>query len=195
MGSPINAFGIYSTEKPNDTEFLSIGTESVVIPPYSAMMLKDRFYVKVMIQQGELNQKDGEDILKDVAVSLPGETNLPAGLKLLPEENRVPGTIKYVTRGYLGLSELNNIASADYKDTNGNEFRSFVMILPDKRKVDEIWNNLSGKWQKETQSGRIVLYREVPYEGFIGALMTNGMITGVSGIEKKTELFKILIGR
>jgi hypothetical protein len=193
MGSPINAFGIYSTERPDDAKLLTIGTEAVVIPPYSALMLKDRYYVKVMIQQGELNQKDGEEILKDVAASLPGTTDLPSELKILPKKEMIPGTVKYVAKGYMGLSEINNVVSADYRTTNEKEYRSFVMILPKKEQVAETWKMLAGKWQKETQKDKTVLYREVPYEGFIGVIMADGMITGVSGIKEKAELLKILL--
>jgi hypothetical protein len=193
MGTPINAFGIYSTERPDDAKLLAIGTESVVIAPYSALMLKDRFYVKVMIQQGELSQKDGEDILKDVAASLPGTTEFPSEIKILPQKELMPGTVKYVATGYMGLSEINNVVSANYRTPDGKEYRSFVMVLPKKEQVDETWKHLSGKWQTETQKDKTVLYREVPYEGFIGVIISNGMITGVSGVEEKAKMFKLLI--
>ena len=195
MGTPINAFGIYATERPDDTDLLSIGTEAVVVPPYNALMLKDSFYVKVMIEKGELDLKNGEGILRDVAAFLPGKTDFPDELKLLPEKNIVPGSIKYTTKGYMGLGELNNIVFADYKDPDGNEFRSFVLILPDKKKVDETWKDLAEKWETEIRKGRTVLFREVPYEGLIGVVMSNEMITGVSGIEKKSDLLKLLLGR
>jgi len=194
MGSPVDAFGIYSSERSDDADPLKIGTEAVVIPPYHALMLKDRFYVKVVIQQGELDLKKGEDILQDVAGFLPGMTDFPSELKLLPEKDRIPGTTKYITEGYMGLSEIKDIVYADYKNSNGGEFRSFIIVLPDKAAVDETWKNLAGKWQSETQKGREVLYREVPYEGLIGVVLENGMITGISGVEEKAELFKILFG-
>ena len=195
MGSPIDAFGIYSTERPDDTDLLRIGTEAVVVPPYHALMLKNRFYVKVMIEQGELDQKNGEGILRDIAAFIPGKTDFPDELKLLPEKNRVPGSIKYATKGYMGLSEINNLVFADYKDPDGKEFRAFVLILPDKEKADETWKNLSEKWKSETQNNRTVLYREVPYEGLIGVVKTNDRITGVSGLEKKADLLTILLGK
>lgn len=193
MGSSINAFGIYSSERSDDTNLLKIGTEAVVIPPYHALMLKNRFYVKVVIEQGELDQKKGEGILKDVEGFLKGGTDFPAELRLLPEKGEIPGTVKYITEGYLGLSEINNLLFADYKDSSSNEFRTFIMILPDKGKVDETWKRLSEKWQAESRKGKTVLYREVPYEGLIGIVKTNGMITGVSGVEEKGELLNILL--
>lgn len=193
MGSTINGFGIYSTERPDDAKLLNIGTEAVVIPPYSALMLKERFYVKVMIQQGELTEKDGEEILKDVAVSLPGTTDLPSELKMLPQKGMIPGTLKYITAGYMGLSEVSNLVSADYMATDGKEYRSFVMVIPKKEQVDETWKMLAAKWQKETLKDQTVLYREVPYEGFIGVIMADGMITGVSGVEEMVDLLAILM--
>ncbi|MBN1906431.1 MAG: hypothetical protein JW927_15170 [Deltaproteobacteria bacterium] len=193
MGSPINAFGIYSTERPDDAKLLNIGTEAVVIPPYSALMLKERFYVKVMIQQGELTEKDGEEILKDVAASLPGTTDLPSELKMLPQKDMVHGTLKYITAGYMGLSEVSNVVSADYRAPDGKVYRAFVMVIPKKEQVDETWKMLAEKWQKETLKDQTVLYREIPYEGFIGVIMADGMITGVSGVEEMVDLLAILM--
>ncbi len=193
MGTPINAFGIYSSERPDDAKLINIGTEAVVIPPYSALMLKDRFYVKVMIQQGELGQKDGEDILKDVAASLPGTTEFPSEIKILPQKDMIPGTVKYVASGYMGLSEINNVVSADYKAPDEKEYRAFVMVTGDKTKANVTWKTLEEKWQAETAKDIKILYREVPYEGFIGVIMTDGMIKGVSGVEDKARLFKLLL--
>ena len=193
MGTTINAYGIYTTERPDDAPLLKIGSEAVVIPPYHALMFKDRFYVKVMIQQGELEQKSGEEILKGVAAFLPGKIDFPIELKLLPEKNQIPGTVKYTANGYMGLSEIKNLVFADYKDPNGNEFRSFVMVLG-KGHVDNTWITLAEKWQSETQKDRTILYREVPYEGLIGVIKADDMITGASGVEEKGKLLELLIG-
>ncbi|MBN2420606.1 MAG: hypothetical protein JXL81_14550 [Deltaproteobacteria bacterium] len=193
MGSPINAFGIYSSERPDDTGLLQIGTEAAVAPPYHALMLKDRFYVKVVIQQGELDTEKGEGILRDVDIFLPGKKELPSELKILPETGIIHGTVKYITEGYMGLSEINNIVYADYKEAGGNVYRSFVMVLPDKLKTEEVWKKLAEKWEVETVKDLTVLHREVPYEGIIGVVKAGGMITGVSGVEDKSELIRILL--
>lgn len=193
MGTPINAFGIYTSERPDDISLLKIGSEAVIIPPYNALMLKDRFYVRVVIQQGELDQKKGQDILKDIDAFIPGSTDFPSELKLLPEKNRIRETMKYITDGYMGLSEIKNIVYADYKSSPKGVFRFFVMVLPDKEQVNKTWKTLAEKWQSDTQKGVKVLFREVPYEGLIGIVKTNDMITGVSGVEEKAELFRILL--
>ena len=193
MGTPINAFGIYTSERPDDISLLKIGSEAVIIPPYNALMLKDRFYVRVVIQQGELDQKKGQDILKDIDAFIPGSTDFPSELKFLPEKNRIRETMKYITDGYMGLSEIKNIVYADYKSSPKGVFRFFVMVLPDKEQVNKTWKTLAEKWQSDTQKGVKVLFREVPYEGLIGIVKTNDMITGVSGVEEKAELFRILL--
>ena len=192
MGSPINAFGIYSSERSDGTNLLKIGTEAVVLPPYHALMLKDRFYVKVVIQQGELDQKTGEGILKDVGIFLPGKSEFPPELKLLPEKERIPGTVKYITGGYMGLSEINNLVYADYRDKNGGEFRHFVLLSNGKKGLENTLESLSSKWKSHNQEGRTILFREVPYEGLIGIIMNDKMLIGVSGVENEDELFRLL---
>lgn len=192
MGSQINAFGIYTTERPSDAQLLKIGTEAVVIPPYHGLMFKNQYYVKIMIQEGELDQQTGEQILKDVDKYIPGSSDFPDELNSLSKKNQMPGSIKYVTRGYMGLSEINNLLFADYKNNNGKEYRAFVLLLPDKSQVDETLKRLSGKWGSETHEGLTILFRKVPYEGLIGVVMKNSIITGVSGVEDKNTLFGLL---
>ena len=43
MGSALNAYGIYRSERPDEVEPLAIGAQAIVSPPYQALMAKDRF--------------------------------------------------------------------------------------------------------------------------------------------------------
>ena len=66
MGNPLNAFGIYKTERGDVPDKLKIGTESVITSPMQALMLKDIYYIKVSIYEGKLDKKSGEELLNEI---------------------------------------------------------------------------------------------------------------------------------
>jgi hypothetical protein len=191
MGSPLNAFGIYTTERPAEGKRLSIGTEAVIGPSH-CLLLKDRYYIKVIMLRGLLDDESGEAVLKSIEPHMKGKSGFPPELNVLPIRERVIGSEKYVTEAYLGLSELKNVLFADYEDSKGNGYRFFgVMPTPDAT-VERVWEKLSGKWTSALFRERTVLYRDVPYEGKIGIIRRGDEILGVSGVSDETEMFKHL---
>ncbi len=187
MGSPLNAFGIYTTERPVDGKRLSIGTEAV-IEPSLCLLFKDRYYVKVMMRRGLLDNQSGEAVLKAIEAYIKGETGLPPELNILPARERISGSEKYVTEAYMGLSELNNILFADYENATGDRYRYFLVIPTPEQTAERVWKELSAKWTSARFKGHTVLYRDIPYEGRIGVIRRGHEILGVSGISNEEEL-------
>jgi len=52
---------------------------------------------------------------------------------------------------------------------------------------------LSEKWSHKSYNGKIILFREIPYEGIIGVVKENSMIKGVSGMHETDKLFELLV--
>jgi hypothetical protein len=191
MGSPLNAFGIYTTERPVEEKRLSIGTEAVIGPSH-CLLLKDRYYIKVIMLRGVLDDESGVAVLKSIESHIKGKSGFPAELNILPTRGRVSGSERYVTEAYMGLSELKNVLFADYEDSKGNGYRFFgVMPTPDAT-IDKVWEKLSGKWTSSIFRKRTVLYRDVPYEGKIGIIRRGKEILGVSGVSNETEMYAYL---
>lgn len=192
MGSPLNAFGIYTAERPVDGKRLSIGTEAV-IDPFLCLLLKDRYYVKVMPRRGLHDDQSGEAVLKDIEAYIQGETGLPPELDILPTRERISGSEKYVAEAYMGLSELNNILFADYENATGDGYRYFLVIPTPEERADKVWEKLSAKWMSARFKGHTVLHRDIPYAGRIGIIRRGNEILGVSGISDEKELYTRLV--
>ena len=191
MGSPLNAFGMYTTERPEEGKRLSIGSEAVVGPSH-CLLLKDRYYIKVIMLRGLLDDESGEAVLKSLETHIKGESGLPPELNMLPTRERISGSEKYVTESYLGLSELKNILFADYEDSKGDRYRFFRVMSTPNATVEKVWEKLSGKCTSALFRERTVLYRDVPYEGKIGIIRRGKEILGVSGVSDETEMYKHL---
>ncbi len=188
MATPLNAFGMYTTERGDDEERLSIGTEAVIVPPYYCQLLRGRFYVKVNMQRGDLDRRAGEAILRSVDTFLQDASRFPDELHLLPARDRVTGSEKYIARGYLAMGELNHVLHADYRGTEGNEYSYFLMLPSMDETIDDKWRYLSGKWTAVTEKGHAVLYRDIPYRGKVGIVRRARHIVGVSGVPEMAEM-------
>jgi hypothetical protein len=192
MGSPLNAFGIYATERPGNVKPLPIGTEAVIIPPAYCLLLKDRFYIKAQMIRGEFDDKSGMKILNSIEASVKGSSNFPLELSLLPERDKISGSENYVKEKYMGLAELNNVIFAYYAGSEGNEYRCFLVIIPQGETAEEIWGRLSNKWTAAAHREPPVLHRDIPYEGKIGITLKGDKIFGVSGVSDTDEMFRCL---
>jgi len=192
MATPLNAFGIYTTERGDDVKRLSIGTEAIVVPPYYCQLLKDRFYVKVNLHRGVLDNKAGKAILRSIDSFVEGVSSFPDEFNLLPARDKITGTEKYIAQGYMGMGELNNIFFADYRDIKGNEYRYFLMLPSTDETIDDKWKNLTGKWVSVTAKGHAILYRDIPYSGKIGIARKGKRIIGISDVSEMDEILKRL---
>jgi hypothetical protein len=184
----LNAFGIYTTERPEEGERLSIGTEAVLGPSHY-LLLKDRYYIKIIMLRGLLDDESGKAILKSIESDIKGESGMPPELNMLPIRERISGSEKYAADAYMGLGELKNVLFADYEDSNGDGYRFFNVIPTPDATVEKVWENLSGKWVSTQFKKHTVLHRDVPYAGKIGVVRKGNEILGVAGVSDEKEMF------
>jgi len=192
MKTPLNAFGIYSVQRPDARKKLPIGAEAVVTPPYQCLLLKNRFYVIVDAYQGEINEATGENLLKGLAEVLPGPDGLPDELELLPSRGKVTGSEGFAREGFLGLSDLKNCVHSRYIDSKGREYPVFVMIPGRDESTGSIWEKLAAGWKPLEGRQHPVLFRKIPYRGLAGITLTDRGIFGVSGAADENALLEEL---
>jgi len=192
MGSPLDAYGIFETEKPAEAkELADVGTAALLQPPYRGLLIKDRFYVKVEAGGGDIGTEALAEALRGVAEGLPGINGLPAELALLPAEGRVAGTLAFAGSDYLGLEDLKACLHAQYQDAEGEDYGLFVM-----KPSSTFLKNEAGKWATFAHGEHQVFSREIPYRGMIVLMGNREQLIGVSGfneIERATVLLENLM--
>jgi hypothetical protein len=189
MGTALNAYGIYRTELPDATDPLAIGAQAIVSPPYQALMAKDRFYVKVDVNDGAMDDAAGRAVLEAIAGALPGSDGMPDEFAALPEKDRVAGSEQFTREAFLGLRELRRCVSAEY--VGGGTV--FAVLPPAGSDVDATWQELSSKWEAlDADGGAPVLAKKVPYTGFAGVTREGDSIVGVVGAEDEADLLDSL---
>lgn len=189
MGTPLNAFGIYSAGRRPDQNFGTIGVESV-ISRTSVRFYQNRYYVQV--QAGALDDMVSGTI--KTAASLVAE-RLPAGdrppeLILLPKGNRMPHSIKFIRKGFMGQEAFNAVLQADYTFPDGTctGFVGWFSSRDEALKAITQWeSNLQerGTVSNSYQSTPSAVIRgEAPYQGKITAKHEGQNVIGVVGYER-----------
>ncbi len=192
MGSPLNAFGIYRTELPEDAATVEIGGQALISAPYQALMVKDRFYVKVDVYDGEIDDAGGRSMLQAIATALPGNDGLPKVFAQLPTAGQIPGSQHFTREAFLGVRELKNCISADYDPGAGATVQFFVMLAPEGTTIDTVWQSLENKWKAVPDQGEPILVKTVPYRGLVGVIRSGDAIFGISGSESEDALLNSL---
>ncbi|MCD4751359.1 MAG: hypothetical protein K8R59_18465 [Thermoanaerobaculales bacterium] len=192
MSSPLNAFGMYRTELPEDAATVKIGGQALISAPYQALLVKDRFYVKVDVYEGEIDDAGGRAMLEAIAAALPGDAGLPKVFAKLPAEGQVPGSQRFTREAFLGVRELEHCISAEYDTGAGAVTQLFVMLPPEGTTVDTVWQSLASKWKAVSHEPKPVLAKKVPYRGLVGVIRTGENIFGVAGSENEETLLKSL---
>lgn len=188
MGTPLNAFGVYEREGPDESIPLPGATSAAVSPPYQALLLKGSTYVKVNTFEGELTEAMGRTLLEAIAHSLPGQTSLPSELELLPKSGKVAGTEGYKAEAYLGQADLRDCLYAEYAGEGEKGWEGFV-VLPSA--ASSVWEALSGSWDSLEHGDVTVLFKEVPYRGLVGVVSTEAGVFGVSAADQAELLSRL----
>lgn len=192
MGTRLNAFGIYDSERPDESKKMAIGAEAVILPPYQCLLLKDTYYVKVDVYEGKITESVGKDLLKSIAEALSGAEEYPEELERLPSEGKVAGSEGYIREGYLGMADLRNCVYAKYLEKKKQEYQVFLMIPEPSKSKEAIWKNLTLKWKSKKHKKHTVLYKKIPYKGLVGIMFTDKGIFGVSDSADEKEMLKRL---
>jgi hypothetical protein len=130
--TPRNAFGIYSQEKPNEGDFLRVGTQGY----YDRGILNFYFgayYVKLMgFNLGEAEKQFLESTALTLVKHLKGKAVVPTPVKCFPAEGKIPNSERYIAKDFLGRRVLHSAFVADY-EVGGDKKRLFIIEADDEK--------------------------------------------------------------
>jgi hypothetical protein len=186
MGTPLNAFGMYRTENsPSDTA-ADIGIETQ-FSDYLTVMLKGSYYVKIETINGHTSRENCESLIIALADSLEGNDTLPEEISLLPKQNQVPNSVRFIKENFLGVSELSNCLYARYH-SGKDEYRIFVMLPGNEKSAKKPADQLKGRWEMIDNLPFTAYRRTIPYTGPVGIVKKQEYLIGISGIKDENEL-------
>ena len=134
MGSPLQAFGIYSSERSPEYHFIPIGAEG-----YSSEstlnFVQGRYYVRLSaFGDGAATALDS--FARVISRSIGGDRKLPALLDMLPRENRMARSEKYVVGAPAGHDFLSPALTASYR-FDGKATTLVISLAADAREANQ----------------------------------------------------------
>lgn len=112
MGAALHAFGVYRAERPTGVTPLALGTEGYSSEGMLAFW-QGPYYVKVLLIEGD-TEEASRRLAERVATHIEPAAAMPRELELLPPDNRVPSSERYLKTSALGHRFLNEVVTADY---------------------------------------------------------------------------------
>jgi hypothetical protein len=134
MGSPLEAFGMYSAERSPEYHFIDIGAEG-----YSSEstlnFLQRRYYVRLSAF-GDGAAPALDSFARAISRSIGGDRKLPALLDMLPRENRMARSEKYVVGAPAGHDFLSPALTASYR-FDGKATTLVISLAADAREANQ----------------------------------------------------------
>jgi hypothetical protein len=197
MGTPLNAFGIYSSYCRPELEFASIGEEAIV-SELNIRFYKGRFFVQ--LSAGSMEQVVKEAV-RVQAVSLADRirpVEEPAELSFLPRSGRVPHTLQYLARGFMGQAAFERALRASYRVSSG-KCSAFVVLKESdedaRHALDEFRESLIRQGQVTGgagESGSAKLVAQTQYYGKITVQAHSRFVVGIVDYQEQAEADDLL---
>lgn len=114
MGTPTNAFGIFSAERSQGEAAIKLG-RAAYRSSTNYFIWQGKYYIQVIASEatGEM-QRIGKDLARKAAAALPDSGEPVWGLTALPSTDRVPHSVQYYKVDAMGLDFMRNTYTAAY---------------------------------------------------------------------------------
>ncbi len=125
-GTPENAFGIYSSEKPLAGSYLSIGSQGY-IEDGVLNFFSDAYYIKLnSFDLGLEGKAIMSTLAEQIARAIGGRNALPSVLSAFPQNGKVEHSERYIRTNFMGHEFLHSAFMADYL-VDGQRFQLFAI--------------------------------------------------------------------
>ena len=182
QGSPENAFGMYSQERPREGEYFPVGAEG-----YGEEKIfnctKGPFYVKLSLM-GCVDERPVlflERIARRVAERLPATSSLTSLLNAFPQEDKRSRSETYVLENFLGHPFLSRFFSAEYS----LEGKTYRLFLSEKGTPEEAalvlkeWNRIAPQVKDLSPARGETVRLEDPFNGTVLLKVLDKSVLGV----------------
>jgi hypothetical protein len=192
MGSPLNAFGLYSSFRHPDYLFEDIGSEGYA-SDYGIKFYKGRYLVD--IKAGEFSETCKKAVwgtAREIAERMDAPRKAPALTELLPAHGQVPHTLRYIQQEMLNQGFLPGGLEARYP-VDGGEATGFVVVFDSASAARRGFGDLkdyyavSGGLMNAKVPGELSFAAKTPYHGVILAFLLGKTVSGVLDLEDASK--------
>lgn len=201
MGTPLNAFGVYSNYRSPQSDFVAIGAEGI-LSDYFLRFIQGQYVVDLNMNETDPRLIDFRwQVAQEIANRIPAPKVLPPLLDLLPTEHQIARTPKYIAEGLLGHAFFPRGLEALYQ-LGSDTVKVFMVLMDSEKNAAEAFiafgNYLQKNgpdFQKSTINGFSTLSGAAPYHQHALASLVKMCITGILDLpnpQAGTELLQRL---
>lgn len=144
LGQALNAFGIYSSERPPEGNFIDLGVEGY-LEQGTLHFLAGSCYIKIF---SFLADKEGDETAllfgQEIARLIPVDKDWRAPSDFFPPSGLKPRSVKFILKNFLGFDYLHHGFLASY-ERNGVSFEAFIIKAQDADEAEA----MESRWKKE----------------------------------------------
>jgi hypothetical protein len=185
QGDPVNAFGVYSQERPRTPQLIDIGVQGYTAPGVLHFFVAD-CYVKIRSHdRSEDTARAMEKMAKHVSDLLDPDPGFPDIVTMLPEEGRIEYSEEYINTNFLGHPFLSRAFVSSY-DIDGNRFNLFIIKNKTREEGEKIltdYYKFSGQEIKDPGEGTHRI--DDRWNGEIGIVWKGNILYGYYNLDDK----------
>ncbi len=146
LADRLSAYGSYHQQKDEDASELAVGCEGYIID-YLSVFYKDNYYIEI------IPMESGDDIMpamkflaEQVEKRIPGTSEIPPEIALLPVENKVPGSERYFGENLISYTFMGHGLTARYNQKQGDtDFTVFISFAESEQEAQKIHKEFEEK--------------------------------------------------
>jgi hypothetical protein len=190
MGSPRDAFGVYSQHRYPDQEIASVPPSEVVLSETSADFYRGETFVRIRARPGEASRRLVARLSKDLVASLPGDGGFPAEARALDRfPGRVRGSVIYQKRAMLGYECL--APGFEGKFSGASAAGRLLLLPPVPGKEGERMARLARELPEYTKISDTLSRAKLP-SGALWLSPAGSCVVGVAGELQREEAVRLL---
>jgi hypothetical protein len=151
MGTPLNAFGIYSVERYPENRLVVVGAQGYLEDEVLNFYVGGYYVKLVCFNAGKETPAVLENAARKVAMKAGAAGSLPPLLSVFPQDGLVANSEKYIRKNVLGFDFLRNGYLASYKVLS-MEFDAFVIEADKGQDPGELVKRLLDFFARDKQS-------------------------------------------
>lgn len=147
MGETIKAYGIYSSERPMESDFIDLGFEGYLESGH-LYFFTSSYYIKIFsFLPPEEAEKTALLFGREIDKLIPKDKEWLPPARLFPPLGLKPYSIKFILKNFLGFAYLHHAWVASY-ERNGQSFEAFILQAQNEREAEL----MEARWKKELAS-------------------------------------------
>lgn len=188
MGTPINAFGLYSIYRHPGYQYEAIGVEAVV-SSFGIKYYQGPYVVELKAgDSSEKTQQAMNTVAKKLSERIPNPADPPDLIRLLPVESQVDKTLKYTAKEMLNQAFLPAGLEATYR-IGDEEVMGFVVLFDDAEDAGAGFADLKLFYEKSgdtfvrtPQIGEGEFLVKTKYHGYVMVSLKDRYLAGIQDL-------------